>query len=71
MFADKGSNKEGKKAVDSNNETIICSCSSLDFGSLGKKGGKSNTVNAFWYTEPSRRGKMALGNGSAALSRLM
>ena len=26
---------------------------------------------AFWYTEPSRRGKKALGNGSAALSRLM
>ena len=25
----------------------------------------------FWYTEPSRRGKKALGNGSAALSRLM
>ena len=25
----------------------------------------------FWYTEPSRRGKKALGNGSAALLRLM
>ena len=27
--------------------------------------------NAFWYTEPFRRGKKALGNGSAELSRLM
>ena len=31
----------------------------------------AGTLVPFWYTEPLRRGEKALGNGSAALLRLM